>query len=210
MPFVRVSRDKRGYETIYLVHTSQRRGRPGGTRVLYVFRTPPGVKVGRDPFDTDVRRTLEAQHPGVEFDWAQLSKLPAPPPDVEHWRERRRAEKAARLARKAEEAEEVEEPLASENEVAHQRDDTSEVEVTDAGSAPLEAAAAADTAPVAAAAVEPDRRAGRRRRRRRGGRPKTEPGASAPVSAAPAACPEPSDPKPDTREAAGDDGEDVA
>ena len=80
MPFVRVSRDKRGYETIYLVHTSQRRGRPPATRVLYAFRTPPGLKVGRDPFDPELRRTLESQNPGVEFDWDRLSNIPAPPP----------------------------------------------------------------------------------------------------------------------------------
>ncbi len=81
MPFVRFSRDKRGYEHIYLVHTSQRRGRRRGTRVLYWFRTPPGVKVGREPFDAELRRTLEAQNPGVAFDWDRLSNTPIPPPE---------------------------------------------------------------------------------------------------------------------------------
>ena len=106
MPFVKVSRDKRGYELISLVHVfGGRRGKPSKPRVLYVFRTPPGVKVGREPFDESVRQALEAQNPGVVFDWQKLSVIPVPAPDIEYWRERRRAEKAAKLARREEEAE---------------------------------------------------------------------------------------------------------
>ncbi len=48
---VRFSRDKRGYEYVYLVHTPTRRGKPGRARVLYWYRTPPGVRIGRKPFD---------------------------------------------------------------------------------------------------------------------------------------------------------------
>jgi len=70
--------------------------------LLYWFRTPPGVKVGREPFDEAVRRSLEAQHPGIEFDWKKLSDIPVAPPDVEHWRERRRVERAAKQARRGE------------------------------------------------------------------------------------------------------------
>jgi hypothetical protein len=103
VPFVRCSRDKRGYEYIFLMHASaSRRGKPSKPRLLYWFRTPPGVKVGREPFDEAVRRSLEAQHPGIEFDWKKLSDIPAAPPDVEHWRERRRAERAAKQARRGE------------------------------------------------------------------------------------------------------------
>jgi hypothetical protein len=103
VPFVRVSRDKRGYELISLVHVfGGRRGKPSKPRVLYVFRTPPGVKVGREPFDESVRRELKAQNPGVVFDWKRLSNIPVPSPDVEYWRERRRVEKAAKAARRAE------------------------------------------------------------------------------------------------------------
>ena len=93
MPFLRFSRDKRGYEHFYLVQPVS--GRRGKTRqhILYWFRTPPNVKVGREAFDEQVRRALEAQNPDVEFDWAKLLDTPIPPPapDVERWRERRRA-----------------------------------------------------------------------------------------------------------------------
>ena len=106
MPFVRVSRDKRGYEQISLIHASTRRGKPSKPRVLYVFRTPPGVKLGREPFDESIRREIEEQHPDVHFDWVQLSKIPVPSPDVEYWRERRRAEKAAKQARREADREE--------------------------------------------------------------------------------------------------------
>jgi hypothetical protein len=106
VPFVRVSRDKRGYEHIYLFDTPARRA--GHARVLYWYRTPPDVKVGREPFDADVRRRLEEQNPGVHFDWDRLSVIPAPPPDVEHWRERRRLERAAKQARRAAQLEESE------------------------------------------------------------------------------------------------------
>jgi len=107
VPAVRFSRDKRGYEYVYLVHTPTRRGKPGRTRVLYWYRSPPGVRIGRQPFDEEVQRTLEQQNPGVAFDWPAIIKAEMPPPDMtEFWRERRRAEKAARQERRAAEAEE--------------------------------------------------------------------------------------------------------
>jgi len=101
LAFLRFSRDKRGYEHFYLVEaTTNRRGKTRA-RVLYWFRTPPGVKVGREPFDADVRQALEAQNPGVVFDWRKISETPIPSADAERWRERRRVEKAERAARKA-------------------------------------------------------------------------------------------------------------
>jgi hypothetical protein len=104
VPFVRVSRDRRGYEHIYLFEVSSRR--PSRPRILYWFRTPPGVRVGREPFDEPVRRALEAQNPGVTFDWKKLaSDTLQPPPDVENWRERRRAEREAKRARRGDEEE---------------------------------------------------------------------------------------------------------
>lgn len=99
MPFVRFSRDKRGYEHTYLIQAAQRKGAPA--RVLYWYRTPPGVKVGRPAFDDDVRRALEAQYPHIAFDWPSLLSSTIPPVEVEHWRERRLAEKAAKQARQA-------------------------------------------------------------------------------------------------------------
>jgi hypothetical protein len=71
VPFLRVLRDKRGYETTYLMHWF-REGSRQRSRSLYVFRTPPGVKVGRDPIDSAVIREIEAQHPDIEFDWRAL------------------------------------------------------------------------------------------------------------------------------------------
>ena len=97
MPFVRFSRDKRGYEHLYLIDTGRDRSR---SRVLYWFRTPPGVRVGRNPFDLETQKALERQNPDVHFDWAQIvaAKIPPPTP-VENWREKRRIEKAMKRAR---------------------------------------------------------------------------------------------------------------
>src|SRR6476469_9125697 len=98
MAFFRFSRDKRGYENFYLVQpTTSRRGKVR-TRVLYWFRTPPNVRVGREPFDEAVRRQLEAQNPDVTFDWPRILEAPIPSADADKWRERRRVERAARHA----------------------------------------------------------------------------------------------------------------
>jgi hypothetical protein len=99
MAFLRFTRDKRGYEHFYLVQpTTNRRGKVR-TRILYWFRTPPNVKVGRQPFDEALRRALEAQNPGVVFDWQKIIETPIPSADAEKWRERRRIERAERAAR---------------------------------------------------------------------------------------------------------------
>ena len=68
MPFLRVIRDKRGYETTYLMHW-YREGNKQHSRILYVFRSPGGVRVGRDPLEPEVLRQIEAHHPGIAFDW---------------------------------------------------------------------------------------------------------------------------------------------
>jgi hypothetical protein len=99
MAFLRFTRDKRGYEHFYLVESSSNRRGKVRSRVLYWFRTPPNIKVGREPFDDGVRRMLEAQNPGVEFDWPAILETPIPSADAERWRERRRAERAARSSR---------------------------------------------------------------------------------------------------------------
>jgi hypothetical protein len=104
VPFLRFSRDKRGYESIYLVHTQTRRGKTPRQRILYWYRTPPGVRVGRPPFDEEARRCIEAQNPDLTFDWPTIVATPIPPPaENEQWRERRRAERAAKQAHRAEE-----------------------------------------------------------------------------------------------------------
>jgi hypothetical protein len=96
--FLRFARDSRGYEYFSLVRPAGGRRGKDRSRVLYWFRTPPGVKVGRIPFDDEMRRAIEARNRDVRFDWPRLLATPIPPPtaDVERWRERRRAERAAR------------------------------------------------------------------------------------------------------------------
>jgi hypothetical protein len=71
VPFLRVLRDKRGYETTFLMHWF-REGNRQRSKILYVFRTPPGVRVGRDAIDPAIVREIEAQHPEIEFDWRAL------------------------------------------------------------------------------------------------------------------------------------------
>jgi hypothetical protein len=44
----------------------------GQGRVLYWFRTPPGVRVGGMPLDEETRRLIETRHPEIRFDWHQI------------------------------------------------------------------------------------------------------------------------------------------
>jgi hypothetical protein len=71
VPFLRVIRDKRGYETTYLMHL-YRDGSRQRSKILYVFRTPGGVRVGRDPLEPDVLRQIESQYPDIQFNWAMV------------------------------------------------------------------------------------------------------------------------------------------
>lgn len=174
MPFLRFSRDKRGYEHVYLVHAVNRRGKPSRPRILYWYRSPPGVKVGRRPFDEEIQRMLEAQNPGVSFDWKTIVSTPMPPAEPEQWRERRRAERVAKQARQAEEVnsdsdgptspvgqpEEPDEQGAQHSAVAPPELMTSELPV--AGRPPEPQAATSPPVPSADS--------GNRKRRRRGGR----------------------------------------
>lgn len=94
MTFMRASRDQRGYETTLLLHVA----RPGErARVLYWYRSAPGVRVGRRALDEDAIRAIEDQHPDIEFDWPQLleeaESLP-PEPERRPERPRRRAPRA--------------------------------------------------------------------------------------------------------------------
>jgi hypothetical protein len=190
LAFLRFSRDKRGYENFYLVETSTNRRGKTRARVLYWFRTPPGVKVGREPFDADVRRALEQQYPEIVFDWRKISETPIPSADAERWRERRRLEKAERARRQETPAVAGEEPAPA----AGDEPDVNELDGTEA--APDEVPEFADTedesdderpvvsaveAVIAAAppsehaVVEVPRESSRRRRRRRRrGRPRPE------------------------------------
>lgn len=88
MPYVRVTRDERGYENIFLLHVRWPGDRP---QVLYWFRSAPGVRVGRSPLDEDAIRSLEERHPELEFDWEHLIEASTMlPPEVERRPERPR------------------------------------------------------------------------------------------------------------------------
>lgn len=196
---MRFARDKRGYEHTYLIHASNRKGAPA--RILYWYRTPPGVKVGRIAFDDDVRKALELQYPSIVFDWPRLMDAPPPPPDVEHWRERRRLEKAARQARQA--AERDDRPEAAAGPDHPDGADapagpawTAEVPVpvgrAEAAPVPAEPRAADDVAGVAAGADRPmegpatgDSGTRPRKRRRRGGRRRRKVGPGDPAAGLP-------------------------
>lgn len=99
MPFLRVIRDKRGYETTYLMHW-YREGNRQRSRILYVFRSPGGVRVGRNALEPEVLRQLERQHPEIDFDWkAVLDNQQVVEPVSDQRRPRRRdAPPAARAA----------------------------------------------------------------------------------------------------------------
>jgi len=78
VPYLRFSRDKRGYENTYVLHG----GGTGGKlrpRMLYWFRTPPNVKVGRLPLDAEAIRAVEVHNPDVTFDWNKMLKMRAMP-----------------------------------------------------------------------------------------------------------------------------------
>ena len=95
MPFLRVIRDKRGYETTYLMHWF-RDGNRQRSRILYVFRTPGGVRVGRDPLEPAVQRELEARHPEIPFEWKVIrEQQQVIEPAVEQRRRRPKSEEAA-------------------------------------------------------------------------------------------------------------------
>jgi hypothetical protein len=81
VPFLRLTRDRRGFEHTFLLHADG----PGETpRVLYWYRTAPGVLIGRPALDEDAIRALEEQHPHIEFDWpAILALREAMPPEEE-------------------------------------------------------------------------------------------------------------------------------
>jgi hypothetical protein len=81
VPFLKLTRDRRGFEHTYLLH-SDAPGLPA--RVLYWYRTAPGVLIGRPALDEEAIRAIEEQHPHIEFDWpAILALREAMPPEEE-------------------------------------------------------------------------------------------------------------------------------
>ena len=72
MPFLRLTRDRRGFENTFLLHADRPGDRP---RLLYWYRTAPGIVLGRPALDEDAIRTIEEQHPDIEFDWPAILAL---------------------------------------------------------------------------------------------------------------------------------------
>lgn len=74
MPYLRFTRDRRGYEHTYLLHDAV----PGAPpTLLYYFRTAPGVRLGRPAFDEDAIRLIEERHPDLDFDWTHILEMGA-------------------------------------------------------------------------------------------------------------------------------------
>ena len=72
MPFLRLTRDRRGFENTFLMHAD----RPGEkARLLYWYRTAPGILLGRPALDEDAIRAIEEQHPDIDFDWPAILAL---------------------------------------------------------------------------------------------------------------------------------------
>src|SRR5262245_28527640 len=205
MPFLRFSRDRRGYENFFIVQPAKGRGRP--PRVLYWFRTPPNVKVGRDAFEPSVQRAIEAQNPDLTFDWDALLATPIPSAEPEPWRERRDAERRAKAARRAE----ADAPRDLESEAGNASEPVPEEPALSASEASGSAEIPpAPESPESAEAAASGHRRRRRRRGRRGRRPQG--GSVAPNEAAtalsdvetpealPESLPESSDDDDDSRE----------
>jgi hypothetical protein len=69
VPFLKLTRDRRGFEHTYLLHADSLGERP---RLLYWYRTAPEVAVGRPALDEVAIRQIEDQHPLIDFDWPAI------------------------------------------------------------------------------------------------------------------------------------------
>jgi hypothetical protein len=56
------------------MHTYRSPQGSGATRVLYLFRSPANITVGRKPLDDEARAGLEHTHPDLSFDWQALTR----------------------------------------------------------------------------------------------------------------------------------------
>ncbi len=99
MPLIRLARDKRGLDTLYLLHhRPDGRGEPR-LRVIYFCAAPQGLDFGRQALDADTQRALQQRYPDVAFDWPALLK------DIEQRRLPPQVEPQARRPRPAAKAE---------------------------------------------------------------------------------------------------------
>ena len=73
MPLIRLARDKRGIDTLYLLHHgSNGRGGEPRLRVIYFCAGPQALLFGRQALDPLTQRALEQRYPDVAFDWPAL------------------------------------------------------------------------------------------------------------------------------------------
>jgi hypothetical protein len=77
VPYLRLTADRRGFENTFLLHVPAPGERP---RVLYWYRTAPGLRIGRPALDDGAMRTLEAQFPDIDFDWPYILDMSAMTP----------------------------------------------------------------------------------------------------------------------------------
>ncbi len=49
-----------------------REGHRQRSRILYVFRSPGSVRVGREALEPEIRREIEARYPDITFDWKDV------------------------------------------------------------------------------------------------------------------------------------------
>jgi len=119
VPLLRFSRDRRGNEITSLLHGFRRHGK-GKARLLYWYRTPPNVRVGRSALDEAAIRQLEEGHPDLVFDWPRILQARSSPAAAEPSRppggaadegRRRMVRKAARTAGAAPPPAEPETPI---------------------------------------------------------------------------------------------------
>ena len=74
MPLIRLARDKRGLDTLYLLHHRQDGRGEARLRVIYFCAAPQGLAFGRQALDAHTQRALELRYPDVSFDWTGLLK----------------------------------------------------------------------------------------------------------------------------------------
>jgi hypothetical protein len=99
VPFLRLTRDRRGIENTFLLHADHSGGRP---RVLYWYRTAPGIALGRPPLDEEAIHTIEDNHPDIDFDWPAilaLSEVMTPEEEVAPARQKRKPPRREREER---------------------------------------------------------------------------------------------------------------
>jgi hypothetical protein len=172
VPFLQFTRDRRGYENTYLRHLVRRRGKTRPV-ILYWFRSPPNVRVGRTALDEAAMRAIEDSHPDVEFNWQALlaSQVVLSSEIRQDWRRpqraRRPAEEPARQQARGDTAPAV--PPAS----------VLEALSSDAAGLPSQAVeSAAATGAETTGPESPEAAPRRKRRSRRGGRRRRRPGAA--------------------------------